>query len=285
MSRINDKFDIKRAVEAVILALLTVTMMVICFGDENGNRIIYALLAVGLMTVALAAICVDKQKFGSVRKWALVIYVCLYIGVILYYITVKFDFVEKLKDLDNIKQIILSSGNFGIVCFFLLTVAQVLFLPIPTVLTVAAGSLIYGPVVSFLVSASATFLGSIICFILGRKLGKKLLYWLFDRKKVDKYADILGKKGKVPFIIMMVLPFFPDDMICIIAGMTDMSFAFYAGSVAIARSLYIFVVSFLGTGKIIPFGGWGIPVWILIGVVVIALSLLAGKLIEGKQKQ
>ena len=101
---------------------------------------------------------------------------------------------------------------------------------------------------------------------------------------MDKYAALLGKKGKAPFVMMMFLPFFPDDLICITAGMTDMGFRFFAISVAIARTAYIFIVSFLGSGEIIPFRGWGIAVWIAIFALCVFLSWFINKKISAREK-
>ena len=66
--------------------------------------------------------------------------------------------------------------------------------------------------------------------------------------------------------------------------MTDMGFRFFAISVAIARTAYIFIVSFLGSGEIIPFRGWGIAVWIAIFALCVFLSWFINKKISAREK-
>ena len=188
------------------------------------------------------------------------------------------------SDGEVIRSVILSSGRWGIACFFALTYLSVVILPVPAAVLIVAGTYVYGPWISFAVSASATFVGSLTCFYLGRKLGKKLLFWLFDREKVEKYAAILGEKGKIPFFATMFLPFFPDDLICISAGVTDMKFGFFAISTLFARSAYVFAVSVLGGGEIIPFRGWGIAVWVGIFAVCVLAFVLISKRISSKKK-
>ena len=90
---------------------------------------------------------------------------------------------------------------------------------------------------------------------------------------MSKYSAVLSEKGKIPFVAMLVLPFFPDDLICITAGVIDMKFSFFLFSTLIARSAYIFTVSILGGGEIIPFRGWGIAVWA--GIFALCLIVFA----------
>ena len=56
-----------------------------------------------------------------------------------------------------------------------------------------------------------------------------------------------------------------------------MNFAFFATVIILVRPLIIALYCFLGTGTIIPFSGWGIPVWIAIFAVCIALAVLSLK--------
>ena len=104
------------------------------------------------------------------------------------------------------------------------------------------------------------------------------LYELID---LDAYFPDYDPEKRHPWT-MARLPFFPDDLICMSAGVTDMKFGFFALSTAIARTAYIFTVSFLGNGDIIPFGGWGIAVWAGIFVVCVILSATVGKIASAK---
>ena len=201
------------------------------------------------------------------------IFVASATALLLYIPAEKYGIISKMKDLSAVRSLILASGEWGVVCFFVLTYLSVVILPVPAAVLILAGAYVYGPWVSFAVSAGATFLGSLTCFLMGRKLGKKLLYWLFDREKVSKYSAVLSEKGKIPFVAMLVLPFFPDDLICITAGVIDMKFSFFLFSTLIARSAYIFTVSILGGGEIIPFRGWGIAVWA--GIFALCLIVFA----------
>ena len=76
---------------------------------------------------------------------------------------------------------------------------------------------------------------------------------------------------------MQLLPCFPDDVLCMAAGLSAMSYPFFIITISIVRPIYIAAVSWLGTGDIIPFRGWGIPVWILIFAVCGVIFVLYAK--------
>lgn len=279
----NNDSIINIAISAAVCGV-TVFLFVFTVRMPYGNEI--ALIVLNGLVLSSGAVVISADRYVAKTLWRCAILTfTLSAAILALYIPFeKYGFFERLKDLGRLKNVILSTGNWGITIFFLITLASVIFLPVPASLIIVAGTLVYGSWISFGVSAVATFVGSVICFFLGRNLGKKLLYWLFERKKVDKYSEILGKKGKMPFITMMILPFFPDDMICISAGMTSMSFRFFAVSVAITRTIYIFVVSFLGSGEILPFRGIGIVVWVAIFAVCAILSWLINKKISDETK-
>lgn len=191
----------------------------------------------------------------------------------------------KFKDVEEIKKFIINSKGWGIVVFFLLSFLQVVILPIPSALTMVIGVMIYGPSVSFIVSTAATLIGSFLLFWLGKTFGRKIAYWMFGKEKTDKYSKILSEKGKGLFIIIMLFPFFPDDLICILAGVTSMSYKFYLISMAITRTLVIAFTCYFGSGDIIPFSGWGIPVWIGLFALMIVGMILVKKFINKKHKK
>lgn len=263
---------------SIVVCITAVTLFVLTALMPYGSEAVLITLNAAVLVSGAAVVILRRDKRKLLWRACVIVFVLSAATLALYIPFEKYGWLRHLKNPEYLKEIILSTGNWGVFIYFMITLASVVILPVPASLLIVAGSLVYGPWVTFFVSAAATFAGSMICFIAGRKLGKKLLYWLFEREKVDKYADLLGRKGKVPFVMMMFLPFFPDDLICIAAGLTDMSFRFFAAAVAITRTAYVFVVSFLGSGTIIPFTGWGIAVW----AAIFALCVIAAWYINKK---
>lgn len=181
---------------------------------------------------------------------------------------------ENFSDVEKIKTLILDSKSLGIIIYFFTIVFQVVVLPIPALLFYLAGTAIYGPLYAFIISYLATIVGSFIAYFIGKGLGRKVVYWCVGKSTALKYEKMLGSKGYMLFAIMQLLPFFPDDVLCMLAGLISMKFSVFSLIIFLIRPIYILLACFLGTGNLIPFSGWGIPVWISAFLLMGALFVL-----------
>ncbi len=206
-----------------------------------------------------------------------------YLSILLFYLLMRLSGVlDKINSVNDLKNLIASSGGWGVVSLFFLTVLQVVVLPIPAAVTILIGTFLYGATVSFIVSTMGTIVGSIVCYFIGRKFGYKAIVWVIGRDKMEKYTKMLAKKGKIPFIVMMLFPFFPDDILCMVAGLLKMSFKFFIITVSVTRPVTIAFISYFGLGNIIPFKGWGIAVWLTIVFFTIFVLYIVGYFIKRK---
>ncbi len=223
-----------------------------------------------------------NPKFKTFFKILLVVFVSAVVIVGTYLILLYTGLWEKLNSVEKLKSFILEQGIWGRVFFVFLQFIQVAFLPIPSPLVVVAGSLIYGPFQASLLSLAGILLGSAVAFAIGRIFGKKVVSFMVGKDNQKKWSSYLSN-AKYSFVLMMLLPLFPDDVLCMVAGLTDMSWTFFMVTQLITRTIGIFTMSFLSVGDIIPFSGWGIYVWILIGlfaVLAIYFSIKYNKEIE-----
>lgn len=187
------------------------------------------------------------------------------------------DYPTDAEKTERLIEIIQSFGVWGYLIYFLIQVLQVVILPLPAAVCYIPGSLIWGPLTATLIASAGVIVGSVIAYIIGKYCGKPVVVWIAGKEATEKYTNILSKKGKILFLMMQILPFFPDDIICIVAGLTCMNFAFFIATIVIVRPVIIAMYCYLGSGTIIPFSGWGIPVWIAIFAVCIILAVLSFK--------
>lgn len=183
---------------------------------------------------------------------------------------------EKLKTSEDIKNFILSGGNFSLIIFVTIQFLQVTILPVPAFLSTVAGALIFGAWKTFVLSFISIILGSLFAFWLGRKFGKKLLVWICGKSDAEKWTKKLTN-GKYAFFLMMLFPAFPDDVLCLAAGVTNMSFKFFLITNLITRPIGIFCICFLGSGTLIPYKGYYLILWAIIYIVLIILFVLSIK--------
>lgn len=175
---------------------------------------------------------------------------------------------EKLTKPEQIKTMILNAGVWGYLLFFVVQFLQATFIPIPAIVTTIAGLMVFDVWNTLWISIISILLASAFSFWLGRKFGKKLVYWIIGKEEAERYNNEL-KKGKYAFFLMLLFPGFPDDILCILAGMTNMTFRFFITSNLITRPIVISLIVFFGSGSIIPFSGWGIYAWIVLALFMI----------------
>lgn len=116
-------------------------------------------------------------------------------------------------------------GRYSVILFITLQILQ-LFLPfLPSAITVTAGVVLYGPVIGVLYNYIGISIGSILAFLIVRRYGESALHKLVSEKKIRKYEDKLthGKNFERFFTLVIFTPFAPDNVICYLAGLSDMS--------------------------------------------------------------
>ncbi|MBQ9793198.1 MAG: TVP38/TMEM64 family protein [Clostridia bacterium] len=226
----------------------------------------------------------DKAKIKSIfipiiKLSLITISSCLFfIGV--YFILKRTGWIGKFSNIQELKTIILSSGFWSYCVFVVLQFLQVTILPMPAMVTTIVGVIIFGPFISFLLSTLAILLGSIFAYYLGKLFGIKLLYWAIGKDKTKTFQNKM-QKGKYIFFLMMLFPFFPDDILCMLSGVLNMDFKFFLITNLITRPISLFCLCFVSTGFIIPFHSWGIFVWILLAIILLFLIIYSFK---NKQK-
>ncbi len=266
----------KNLIYRICLSILSAAMILLsCLFLNTLHRAIkIAVISVFVASLLIFCILGDRK---TIFRIVTVVFAIAAIIVTLYIIVEQCGWLKYFEDFDTIRDFILSTKQWGIIIYLLLTILQVVVLPIPAAVTILIGVVIYGPLLAFVLSLVGTYIGSVICFWLGKSCGKRVVEWMIGKENAEKYAKLLNDKGKWIFVLMLLFPFFPDDTLCLVAGMTSMSWKFFLISMILTRPIVIAFTSFFGSGEIIPYSGWGIPVWIGIFVLCIVLMLLVAK--------
>lgn len=181
------------------------------------------------------------------------------------------------EKIDRFVEIIEGFGGWGMAIFFVIQILQVVILPLPALVCYLPGTVIWGPLKATLLASSGVLVGSVIAYAIGKFFGKRAVVWIAGKETTEKYSAYLSKRGKVLFVLMQILPFFPDDILCMVVGLTGMNFWFFLATMVLVRPAVVATYCYLGSGTIIPFSGWGIGVWAAIFVVCIVLAVLSFK--------
>ncbi len=183
---------------------------------------------------------------------------------------------ESINSVEKMRSFIQGLGFWGRLAFVFLQFLQVTIIPIPSTILTIAGAVAFGPLQGSILSLSGILLGSAVAFFLGQTFGKGLVEFMVGEESCKKWTEFLSK-GKYTFFIMMFFPMFPDDILCLVAGLTNMSWKFFMITNIISRPIGVFLTSYLGSGDLIPYSGWGLVVWGFILLFVIILMVLSVK--------
>ena len=146
---------------------------------------------------------------------------------------------------ESLQQYIMQFHFWAPLIFMLIQISQVVLPIIPGGLTLVAGVLCFGPWLGFLYNYISIFIGSCVNFLLIRRYGKPLLIRLSSQKLYDKYVGWLDK-GEVfdkLFAVAIFLPVAPDDFLCMLAGLTKMTFKKFAMIIALCKPCSILLYS------------------------------------------
>ena len=210
-----------------------------------------------------------ESRSGKIILWALTVAV-LGGSVWALYAT---GFFQAAGSRDAMGEYIARCAPWSHLAYFGIQLASVVIAPIPSNITAAAGAYLFGLWPSFLITWGAVTLGSAIVFGLARLLGQKFACRFMGEKLSEKYLDLIRRKRDVFLLLAFLFPFFPDDLLCILAGLTDISFKRFFLLVVLARPWGLLVACMVGSATV------SIPLWgmVLLGVAGLAVFLLAMK--------
>lgn len=260
----------------ILLPLLTL-FTIINYFNVTKFSIVWLIIAISSIILAILSFIFNKKSKQVPSRLFFVTDIIIFVVSFVVFILNKYDMLEVFSSVATFKEFILSTKNKGMIIYVLVQYLQVLFVPIPSMIITLTGVAIYGPTIGSLLCATGVLLGSYSSFFIGKVFGAKIVQWIVGKDNAIKYADLISKKGKFFLIVAFLLPLFPDDILCMIAGITSMKFKDFFWIALVTRPIGVVCMSFFGGGYIIPFTGWGLFVWPFIIILAIAAVIIMTK--------
>ncbi|OJG56798.1 hypothetical protein RV07_GL003874 [Enterococcus malodoratus] len=160
-------------------------------------------------------------------------------------LTIYFYRLGVFNDINSLQQLVGSSPIAGPLIFVFIQIIQVVIPIIPGGISLAAGVLIFGPYWGFVYNYVGIVIGSLILFLMGRHYGKPFIMHLVSDKVYQKYSHWLDNQSRFEkmFALAIFLPVAPDDALCLMASLTNMSFKKYSAIIFLAKPASIFLYS------------------------------------------
>lgn len=250
------------------------------FFKSEWKTVYYLLALIGGSAANVAVFTVDVVGYflrkETLYKFCITAYVLMVFCAVGFYILLKTGLMEVFGDEDRFKDFLERAGSWMAILFIVLQFLQVVILPIPSTVTVVAGSALFGPFLGSVYSLIGIMLGSLVAFLIGRYAGYRVAAWLVGKETLDKWLKKIKGKDKLLLSAMFLLPVFPDDALCIVAGISSMSLVYFLIVIFISRVLAIFTTSYSIT--LIPLNKWwGILTWAILFVLIAILFVFLYK--------
>ena len=241
--------------------------------------VVLTALSVGVITaVTVLTIVFLKTNKTFIYKLLYIVLALIFCILLLLYVLKVSGFFDKIDSVEDFRNYIESFGSLAVIAFIVLQFLQVVVLPIPSFITVGAGVLLFGPFKGALFSCIGIISGSLTAFFIGRIFGYKVASWLVGKDDLDKGLQTVKGKDRVVLTFMFLFPFFPDDLLCFVAGITTMSAAYFIVMIIVTRLISVFIGSYSMNNSIIPFDTWwGILLWLLIFAATVAITVFIYK--------
>lgn len=155
------------------------------------------------------------------------------------------------------------------------------FLPIlPLVVFVVANASAYGMWFGFLFSWIGVSIGSLLVFMIARKLS----YRYGDRirrrfPKAEKFFSYVERKGFTPIFLLACFPFSPSVIVNIASGLSRIPLHTFLTAVVLGKAVMIFLLSFLGHDLSAMFEN---PWRIIMAVAILLLLWIGGRKLEAR---
>lgn len=137
-------------------------------------------------------------------------------------------------------------GAWGPLAILLLEMIQALLAPIPGQAIEAVSGYLYGPWLGTLYPLIGIAIGSFITFSLARRFGRPLVVRLIGQQSMSRLDDLVRRGGAPFFFLIWLLPFAPDDLACVAAGLTPMRTRQFMVLMIVGRLPGIFVSVWVG---------------------------------------
>lgn len=166
-----------------------------------------------------------------------------------------------------------NSGPWGWIILIILLILQAFLAFIPGQGLMLASGYIYGFWQGLLLTWFGLTLGGQISFWLARRYGRPFASRFVSKKVLARWDSFASRQGVGFYIVSLFLPIFPNDAMCFVAGLGEISFRRFLVANMIGRFIATAAMTFVGAyGTQIP-----TTVWVVL-LIVLVLFLLFWKL-------
>ncbi len=167
------------------------------------------------------------------------------LAVIMFYRQPISNLLHTISDQEAVSAYLQGYGVWGPLVLFVLMVAQVFVAIIPGHALMVTAGYVYGMTGLFVIIAS-TILGSQIAFFIARQYGRSLIYKLASPQIIERWDGMARNQGIMFYFFTFVLPIFPSDLMCYVAGLGKITARRFFVANALGRTVVAIGITIIG---------------------------------------
>ncbi|MDS0294052.1 TVP38/TMEM64 family protein [Halogeometricum luteum] len=151
-----------------------------------------------------------------------------------------------LLDPEWIRSAVAGLGPYAAPAFVLVQALQVIFAPIPGQALGVVGGYLFGVAAGTAYSMLGVLAGSAVVFALARRYGRPFVERVVADDVLDRFDAFAESHGVVGLFVVFLLPTFPDDAVCALAGLTGIRLRTFLALVLVGRLPTFVLVALAG---------------------------------------
>ena len=147
----------------------------------------------------------------------------------------------------NIKLFVTNDGPLGMIGYVFITIVAVVIAPISTLPLIPLAGILWGWIITALLSIIGWVIGSQVAFLLARKYGKPLIKKLVSLEKLEKIEKSLPERN-IFWVVVLLRMTVPVDVLSYALGLfSNMTTTSYFFATLLGVAPFAFIFSYTGT--------------------------------------
>lgn len=140
-----------------------------------------------------------------------------------------------------------ATGPAAPIVFVLLQATQVVLAPVPGQVLAGVGGYLFGSVLGTSYSVLGMAIGSTVVFGTSRRYGRPFAVRVLTPKTLNRFDGFVADYGSAGLFVAFLLPAFPDDALCLMAGLTELPYRRFLILLLVGRTPTFLASALAGT--------------------------------------
>ena len=161
-----------------------------------------------------------KNRIFAAAKFAVLLIIV--IGLPLYVYFFHKDLLSEFRTFDEAVAFLRQYKNLSVPVYLLAEFLQIMISVLPGQVFQFAAGYLFGFLPGLFYTLVGALIGTVIVFYLARLLGTDAVHLMLGKERTERYVSLLNsKKAYIITFLLYLIPGFPKDTLCYIAGVSE----------------------------------------------------------------